>query len=207
MSPAAGIESLSRHLIELVEDPVAFSAAYGEYLGSLLSEPLWSPAFPGRSRLPWRLAAEAKKADPAWAAAFGKPGVYLFGSATFVPLYWGMTEKGTLWTRLNGRYVGIKKDGSQKSQCQLAADYENELVANGLDGFPVEVVALYRKNYPSGPRLRHAVAFAQNGIKGIWITVIPASTPAIVNALEKTLIAVGGAWNLSNGLPPLLNTL
>ena len=42
-----------------------------------------------------------------------------------------------------GRYVFVKN-----SQCQLAADYESELLAQGIDGFPEEVRVWYRKNLP-----------------------------------------------------------
>jgi hypothetical protein len=70
---------------------------------------------------------------PALRKAFGSPGLYLFGGETGVPLYLGMT-RGPLWSRLRRRYVC-----GHRSQCQLAVDYNRQLIEQGVAGLLREV--------------------------------------------------------------------
>lgn len=193
-------QSLLRRLIESKDDSDALLGAYAEYVEDLLSAPLWSLDAPSGSRIPWRLAAEAAKCRD-FADAFSSPGIYLFGSSENVPLYLGMTSR-SLWKRLSGRYVRGKR-----SQCQLAVDYESDLIKKGLDGFPKDVREWYRQNYrTSTARLRGAVTFALNGIEGIWFSVIPVSDSDAIRALEMKLIPVANNWNRDHGHPFMLNT-
>lgn len=114
-----------------------------------------------------------------------------------------MTEKLTLWKRLAKRYVRGKR-----SPCQLAFDFQNDLVSRGIDGFPDEIIAWYSQNYrSSSARLHGAVAFAQHGIEGIWFSILPVrvSERALVRDLEKSLIPIANDWNRSRGYPALLN--
>ncbi len=82
-----------------------------------------------------------------------------------VSRYVGRTNKSerTLKDRLFGRYIG-----GPASQCQLAADYEQQLVAHGLAGFPPGIGT-------SRVRRKGAVDFAEHGIQGIWATILPIS--------------------------------
>ncbi len=133
---------------------------------------------PDGVRISWRSASAAFR-SPALDAAFRSPGLYLFGSADGVPLYHGMT-RGPLRKRLWGRYVG-----GGRSQCQLAADYERELLAHGIDGFPPDVRAWYLRSFGSSTvRLIGAAAFARHGIGGIWFTVLPVADAGAVRPLE-----------------------
>jgi hypothetical protein len=130
----------SRRLAEATADPAALRHAYGDFIRAVLNSPLWSPEHTGGVRIPWRAAREAS-AHPSLRNAFGSPGLYLFGSAAGAPLYLGMTRR-PLWKRLGGRYVH-----GPRSQCQLAVDHESELLAHGLEGFPDEIRAWYRRSF------------------------------------------------------------
>ena len=131
------MQSLTAHAVRLTGaafDPVALERAYADSIRALLDAPLWSAEHPDGLRVPWRSAPEGS-AHPSLSAAFRSPGLYLFGSAAGVPLYWGRTRR-PLKRRLWGRYVH-----GQRSQCQLAVDHEHQLRAHGLDGFPEDVRA------------------------------------------------------------------
>ena len=196
------MQSLTAQAVRLTEaafDPAALDRAYADYIRVVLDWPLWSAEQPEGVRVPWRSALDAS-ADPRLRDAFGSPGLYLFGSAAGIPLYLGMTRR-PLKRRLWGRYLQ-----GQRSQCQLAVDYEDQLRAIGLDGFPEELRGRYRRSFRgSTVRLEGAVAFAQHGIEGIWFTVLPMVDPKSVRPLERRLIAVADGWNRRRGYPPLLN--
>jgi hypothetical protein len=192
------ISAHSRRLIEAASDPAALSTAYADFIRTVLDSPLWSPEHSGGIRIPWRAAREAR-AHASLRGTFDSAGLYLFGSAVGIPLYLGMTG-GPLRARLR-RYVY-----GRRSQCRLAVDYEPQLLAHGLQGFPDDVRAWYRRGYGgSVVRLEGAVVFARHHIERIWFTLLPISGRESVRPLERRLIPVAGAWNRSRGYPPLLN--
>jgi len=173
--------------------------AYADHVTAVLDSPLWSAADSGGLRIPWR-SAVAACASPTLKEDFRSPGLYLFGSSAGVPLYLGMA-RAPLRKRLWGRYVR-----GQRSQCQLAVDYESELLAHGVDGFPPGLRAWYRRSFGNSTvRLVGAAAFAQHGIGGIWFTVLPIADVAAIRPFEQRMISVADAWNRRQGLPPLLN--
>jgi hypothetical protein len=193
------LETLSRRLVESAPDLTALDRAYDAFIRAVLDSPLWTTEHPDGVRIPWR-SAQAASAHPSFRDTFGSPGLYLFGSVAGVPLYLGMT-RGPLWTRLARRYVQ-----GRRSQCQLAADYEHQLLARGLEGFPDEVRAWYRRSFRgSTVRLEGAITFARHGIEGIWFALLPIPDPDAVRPLERRLIPVADAWNRSRRYPPLLN--
>ena len=164
-------------------------SAYSDYIRLVMDSPLWLKGI----RIPWR---SVKDASSKLGQVFQLPGLYLFGSAALIPLYIGMTNQ-TLWKRLNGRYVG-----RSESQCGLAARYEQEIIKQGRNGIP-EAVRTRRSNV----RLKGAVSFAQHGIDGIWLTVLPfpLEDADSIRSLERRLIPIANAWNVSQGYPELLN--
>ena len=131
--------------------------------------------------------------------AFDIPGLYIFGGGE-VPLYVGRTGQ-TLWKRLRGRYVK-----GPRSQCQLAATYEDALREKGIDGFPADVREWYRRGFgKSTVRLRHAVAFARHKPRTIWFTPLPVSEEPVAKQLEARLIPLANEWSVARGHEPLLN--
>lgn len=191
---------LANRLLDASSDRRALAAVYESYVHRVLTGPVWSEGEHNALRFPWRVAKEVST-NPTLAEGFRSPGLYLFGSDAGVPLYLGKTAKQTLWKRLRGRYLGGKR-----SQCQLASDYEQELLANGIDGFPDEIWDRYRRNFGSSTvRLKGAAAFAEHGIEGIWFTILPIEESNSVSQLEESLIPVADAWNQARGYPPLLN--
>jgi hypothetical protein len=192
-------DPLVNPLLTTFSIPSALRNAYCDYISAILASRLWSSTSTFGLRIPWRQANSAAK-HAASRNAFGSPGLYLFGSDLGIPLYVGMT-KGPLWSRLRKRYVC-----GHRSQCQLAVDYEHELISRGLDGFPDDVREWYRKGYgTSTVRLKGAVAFARSGIEGIWFTLLPVSDPDTVRSFERALIPAACEWNSSRGYPLLLN--
>ena len=186
-------------LVSAASNSSDLTRAYSDYIQAVLRGPLWSVREPGGVRIPWRSAKEARD-HPELADSFNRPGLYLFGSEAGVPLYLGMTTT-TLWKRLSRRYVR-----GARSQCQLAVDYEQELVAHGVDGFPEEIRAWYRRDYGSSTvRLEGAKTFAEHGIQGIWFTLIPTSDPDSPDRLEQDLMPLAQAWNRVHDHPALLN--
>ena len=194
--------TLQAHAVPLLNagsNRAELESAYSHFLEAVLGAPLWSTQQADGLRVPWRSGKEAS-AHTSLRDAFNSPGLYLFGSDAGVPLYLGKTAT-TLWKRLGRRYVRGKR-----SQCQLAVDYEQELLARGIDGFPDDVRGWYRKQYgTSTVRLQGAVTFARHGIEGIWFTLIPIKNTESVDPLEQSLIPVADAWNRSRGYPALLN--
>ncbi|MCH8266488.1 MAG: hypothetical protein IH846_03110, partial [Acidobacteria bacterium] len=106
------------------------------------------------------------------------------------------------WKRLSRRYLG-----GENSQFWLAATYKEELREKGIDGFPKAVREWYRSWNKPGTvvRLRGAVAFAQHGICGIWIALLPISKKELVKPLEANLIPIANQWNIAHGYEPLIN--
>jgi hypothetical protein len=197
--PGPTLLALGARLVSVASDPVRLAHAYSDHLQMILAAPLWSTEHPEGARIPWRLAKEARE-HQLMRPAFDSPGLYLFGSQEGVPLYLGKTRK-TLWGRLARRYVN-----GERSQCQLAATYEKQLIADGMRGFPSEIRAWYSKQYRNSTvRLVGAVAFVQHGINGIWFTLIPVKDPSQADSLERLLIPVVDEWNTSHSYPPLLN--
>jgi hypothetical protein len=193
------LEAHSSRLLEAVSDLAALEKAYSEFIQAVLDSALWSPEYPNRLRIPWRLAGQAS-VHPTVRHVFGSPGLYLFGSAGGVPLYLGMTRR-PLWMRLWRRYLH-----GPRSQCQLAVDYERQLISHGLEGFPNEVREWYRRSFRSSTvRLEGAIAFTRHGIEGIWFAVLPIPDPTAVRSLERRLIPLANAWNRSRRHPQLLN--
>ena len=172
----SNIFSFSDRFIQSRSNSATLKVIYAEFIQSRLAESLWSATSSAGSRIPWRLAAEAAK-HTSLTKAFQLPGLYLFGSSAGAPLYLGKTEKQTLWSRLRTRYVRGKE-----SQCQLAADYQFDLIKRGLEGFPNDVRV--RRSLYGTARLKGAVAFAKHGIDGIWFTLLPVSDSSAVSDLE-----------------------
>jgi hypothetical protein len=193
-------ESLIHPMLAVLNDASGLRGAYSDYIRSIQDSPLWSsPSCTSGLRIPWRQAKSAAN-HPELQNAFRSPGLYLFGDVSRIPMYVGMT-KGSLWSRLRGRYVC-----GRRYQCQIAVDYGRELITRGMDGFPDDVREWYRKGFgTSTVRLRGSLAFARSGIEGIWFTLLPVADPDSVRNLERALIPVALEWNVSHGYPPLLN--
>lgn len=190
----ADYEHLVAHLVEVMGEPERLARAYTALLDELFRFPLWSPANPTGRRIFW---GQAQVARQVLRPLFDAPGLYLFGSEQ-TPLYLGQTE-GTLWKRLQQRYLG-----NEKSQCRLAATYEQALREQGIAGFPQEILTWYGKNFSGTPRLRGAVVFAQYGIESIWVALFPVPKEHAAR-LEKRLIPIANVWNLEHQLPGLIN--
>lgn len=192
--------AISRPLLAAVAEPDKLRAEYATYIDALLNSPLWSASQSGL-RIPWRSATDARN-DPALADQFETSGLYIFGGGEEPgwPMYIGMTT-GTLWKRLARRYVR-----GEKSQCQLAVDYEVALRTAGTAGFPVEIREWYHKQYQGGSsRLKGAVAFAECGIDTVWFTLIPIEDAKIVREIEICLIREANQWNREQKRPLLIN--
>ena len=199
MERRVNLQADADRLLAVASNPAKLAHAYSDFIQAIFEAPLWSAQQPNGVRIPWRSAKEASE-HPLLRDAFNSPGLYLFGSDAGVPLYLGKTTT-TLSKRLRRRYVAGKR-----SQCQLAVDYEPELLARGIDGFPDDMREWYRSQYGSSTvRLQGAVVFAQHGIEGIWFTLIPVKDPGSGDNLEQSLIPVAQAWNRDRGYPALLN--
>ena len=184
------------NLVNAAHDPHRLKTAYAAWLEGLLRSPSWSSTTPDGKRVPWR-AAETAKDHPSMQAAFASPGIYLFGTSSGIPRYLGKAEDETLGERLFGRYLG-----GPNSKFWLAAKHGDALRISGVTGFPKDVLA---RNAKRIARLKGAVDFAQHGIEGMWIALIPISDKERVGPLERKLIAIARQWNISKGYPPLLN--
>ncbi len=194
------LQVYSDRLLAAASDDARLERAYADYIQAALDAPLWSAECPDGVRIPWRLAKQAT-AHPSLHHALGSPGIYLFGDEEGVILYLGMATT-TLWKRLRGRYVA-----GPRAQCQLAADYASDLLAAGnITGFPEQIRAWYRRAYKgSTVRLEGALSFAQHGVEGIWVTVLPIADTASIHPLERALIHAANAWNHHKGYQPQLN--
>jgi hypothetical protein len=122
----------------VAESQPQLMVAYEAFLEELFRLPLWSPIHPEGCRIHWR---DAESAHASLRTMFDAPGLYLFGSCE-TPLYIGKTKQA-LWERLRGRYTR-----GERSQCQLAATYEQTLKEKGITGFPQEIYEEDSKNHP-----------------------------------------------------------
>jgi hypothetical protein len=167
-----------------------------EYMDALFDEPFWTPENHKGKRILFRYARESKDF---FQNAFSKPGCYLFGVEKRI-LYVGQTKRD-LWKRLRGRYfLGAK------TQYEWAKKYEPLLIEKGIDGFPPELVAEYKRQYNSTVRLDGAVEFARVGIQNVWFHLLPINN--IGNDVldsEQALIYYCNEINKSNGYKQMLN--
>lgn len=94
----------------------------------------------------------------------------------------------------------------KRSQCKLVGRYEEQIVDEGIDGFPDEILDWYERSFGSSTvRLDGAVAFARADIREVWFALLPAGENDEVKAVEETLIPVAAEWNREHGHPELLN--
>lgn len=177
------------------DNPDRLADLYSGWLAGLFDRGYWTPGMDAGHRIPWRRGEEARDE---LIDRFDSPGIYLWG-ARETPLYVGMTR--STFGRRFGRYIWGKR-----SQCKLAARYEDDLIGHGIDGFPGEVREWYERGYGSSTvRLDGAVAFAQAGIDDVWFALLPADDADNVKAVEEALIPVAARWNREDGHPELLN--
>ena len=176
-------------------DPARLYDAYDSLLRDLWDQPAWTGVGPVTGRVTWHQGRNARAAAP---ALFNSPGVYIWGAETR-PLYIGRARNS--FAKRFSRYIW-----SRKSQCNLARDYEGVIRADGVDGFPEEVRAWYRRGYGNSlVRLEGAVRFAREGIDDVWFYLLPHVDPAAVGELERALVPVAQLWNEDHDLLPLLN--
>ena len=192
MTETEDIEMTLREQAKLLDEAARLGkleSAYSDYIRLVMDSPLWLKGI----RFPWR---SVQGASSKLGQVFQLPGLYLFGSAALIPLSIGMTNQ-TLKKRLNGRYIR-----GRESQCQLAVRYEQAIINQGRNGTPKDV-----RSRRSHARLKGAVSFAQHGIDGIWLTVLPFPLEGAdsILPLEKRLIPIANAWNVSQCYPVLLN--
>lgn len=173
----------------------ALTAAYETVLSALFARPLWESGTVDLQRVPWSQGKRARTED---IAAFKSPGIYIWG-VDARPLYIGKTLSS--FGKRFSRYIW-----NPRSQCNLACDFEDSLIARGLDGFPQEVHEWYaRFSRGSKVRLQGAVRFAEEGIGSVWSALFPHDTPSEISQLEKSLIRVAYRWNMQHGFRRLLN--
>lgn len=176
-------------------DEDRLSKAYDRWVTRLLDRAAWSQGRNARRRIPWRRGEDARDE---LAETFDSPGIYLWG-ALGSPLYVGMT-RSAFQSRFQ-RYIWGKR-----SQCKLAARYEDDLIEHGIDGFPDDVRDWYANFAGSSTvRLDGAVAFARAGIDDVWFALMPADRADNVKDVEEALIPVAASWNRERGHPELLN--
>ena len=169
---------------------------FSEYMSSLFDELLWSPENPKARRIPFKYAGDAMVY---FKNEFGSPGCYMFGFENRM-LYVGETQRD-LKTRLRGRYFIGKK-----TQYELAKKYEQQLIEKGIDGFPEEVVAEYKRQYHgSTVRLDGAVMFARIGIARVWFHLLPVDDIDDVLDIERVLIHFCNRLNKGNNYPQMIN--
>lgn len=169
--------------------------AYDEAIKSIFATPLWISGPARERRILWMQAHLARSID---AQTFTRAGLYIWGAGER-PLYIGKTE--TSFYKRFHRYIW-----NQRSQCNLARDFESELIEYGIGGFPPEIQEWYAKDFgTSTVRLKGAVRFAKEGISTVWFVLLPASDACKIREVEKVLIPVANAWNLQSGRGPLLN--
>ena len=143
----------------------------------------------------WTDADAALRAD---SEAFKRFGLYIWGAGA-KPIYIGKT--GSTFRKRFGRYIW-----GDRSQCNLANNFKDELIRKGVDGFTQEVRDWYARGYRgSTVRLKGAVRFATEGIDTVWFALFPTSDSAQVRSLEKVLIPTANEWNIRAGFGPLLN--
>jgi len=176
-------------------DPVRLQAAYHNVLSDLFKNPFWEKGPTALRRILWTHGRQARVED---AETFKSPGLYLWGIDER-PLYLGIT-RGSFNKRFS-RYIW-----HERSQCNLAQDFEATIASGGINGFPVEIRDWYARNFRgSTVRLEGAVQFAKAGIARVWFALFPHSGVAEIRPLEQTLIPVAEDWNKSHNLGQLLN--
>ena len=169
--------------------------AYNEVIRNLLATPLWASGSAQERRVLWTDAGAARNTD---AGPFKLRGLYVWG-AEDRPVYIGKT--GSNFGKRFCRYIW-----SERSQCNLAREFETALIQRGIGGFSADIREWYSKGYGgSTVRLEGAVRFATEGIGKVWFAVFPVSDTNKIRPLEKALIPVANAWNLQAGIKPLLN--
>lgn len=172
----------------------ALAVAYNEIIRGLLAAPIWSGGSAKERRIIWTDADSALNLD---SETFKKSGLYVWG-ADERPVYIGKT--GSSFRKRFCRYIW-----SERSQCNLAKQFENSLVEKGIGGFSPEIRAWYAGYGGSTVRLEGAVRFATEGVSKVWFALFPANEADKIRALEKALIPVANAWNVQAGMKPLLN--
>jgi hypothetical protein len=183
------------HLYEAVEVSDSLRAAYDKFLSDLFDGPFWENGIVESRRILWSDGRQALIGDT---KAFASPGLYLWGIEK-CPLYIGIT-RGSFRKRFS-RYIW-----HERSQCNLAKEFEASLRSDAINGFPPHIREWYARNYRgSEARLRGAVRFAKEGIERIWFALLPHNSPAEIERLERALIPVAEAWNAKWGLDLLLN--
>src|SRR6266852_3790477 len=166
-------------LYEASADSARLEAAYDNVLSHLFQNPFWKTGPTVLRRVLWNRGRRAQTED---SETFKSPGLYLWGVEDR-PLYVGIT-RGSFSKRFS-RYIW-----SERSQCNLAQEFEATLISKGIDGFPPEITDSYARNFRSSK-----VRFA----------LFPHATVAEIRALEQALIPVAEKWNNRRGLLPLLN--
>jgi len=180
--------------------------AFCDYITTLIQEHFWSPENPERKRIKRIFFKHARESKSFFSEEFNKPGCYIFGVHKKI-LYVGMTTT-TLWKRLGGRY--FKGDDSKQTrkilqQYELAKKYEQSLIEKGIDGFPPEVIAEYRRQYGGIVRLKHAVWFAREGIDKVWFHLLPVASVDHISTLEEILKQFCNTWNERHGFERIWN--
>src|SRR6266849_7406580 len=182
-------------LYEASADSARLEAAYDNVLSHLFQNPFWKTGPTVLRRVLWNRGRRAQTED---SETFKSPGLYLWGVEDR-PLYVGIT-RGSFSKRFS-RYIW-----SERSQCNLAQEFEATLISKGIDGFPPEITDWYARYFRSSKvRLDGSVRFAKEGIAKVWFALFPHATVAEIRALEQALIPVAEKWNNRRGLLPLLN--
>ena len=182
------------HLYEAVEDSDSLRAAYDKFLSDLFGRPFWENGTVEFRRVLWSHGRQALIDD---ATAFASPGLYLWGIDNRT-LYIGITRKS--FHKRFSRYIW-----HERSQCNLAKEFEASLRSDAINGFPPRIREWYAGNYRGDARLRGAVRFAKEGIERVWFALLPHNSPTEIERLEQALIPEAEAWNAKCGLELLLN--
>lgn len=174
---------------KVIENPKKLEKAYENMLSELFEIPLWQSGSVKHKRILWTQGKNARAEDR---AIFASSGLYIWGIGER-PLYIGITSNS--FNKRFSRYIWQKK-----SQCNLAKEYRDSLVLNGINGLPAEVRA-----FGYNARFRGAERFANEGIENVWFALFPHDDNVVVAEVERYLIPVADTWNRREGLPPLLN--
>ena len=114
---------------------------------------------------------------------FNMPGLYFWGHENTL-LYIGKTGK-SFKTRCR-RYLQ-----GERSQTGLAESYRTLISHEGAtaDDFPTEIREWYRRGYGNSTvRLDGAIKFAQYGLEGLWLSILPSNDPRFIEPLEEAMI-------------------
>jgi hypothetical protein len=165
-------------------------------LDVLLTSGFWSTNEPEIPRVKWQ---DGKIVRSVRRDVFSCSGIYLWGAGK-LPRYIGKAEKQSFSKRFN-RYIWGKN-----SQCNLAKEYGDAIIHNGINGFPDEILEWYKKGFGNSTvRLQGAVDFARHDLNTLWFTLFPMDDVSLIKKFEGMLINAGNEWNLERGLEPLLN--